>query len=228
VPGKGFGRRLAARDPVARSEQAHAHVARMEWKDAARCYTEAMELELTDDAEIWFEYAASQLLAKDRAGHRRACEHMLKQSQPKGPMRPYLVARAWTFAPVSETEIKHLFVAESEVNKNQAEYWAATQLGAMMFRKDYTKLAVRTLESGLATEGRPGRGVLSWLWLALCHQKLANPIEARRWLAKATDWLDQQGERMPLDPAAMGADRHSWLEAHILRREVEALLSSSK
>jgi hypothetical protein len=57
---------------------------------------------------------------------------------------------------------------------------------------------------------------------------MASPIEARRWLAKATDWLDQQGTQMPLDAQAMGAHRHNWLEAHILRREAEALLSSAK
>jgi serine/threonine-protein kinase len=219
---------LAARDPAAILEQAQAHVARQAWKEAARCYAEAMELEPTDDAETWFEYAASQMLAEDRAGHRRACEHMLAHCQPKGPMRPYLVARAWTLAPVSEIEMKHLFVAESEVNRNQAEPWAAIELGAMMFRKDYPKLALRTLESGLIADGRPARAVLNWLWLAMCHHKMASPIEARRWLAKATDWLDQQGTQMPLDAQAMGAHRHNWLEAHILRREAEALLSSAK
>lgn len=218
---------LAERDPAAKFKQAQAHADRQEWKQAARCYAEAMDLESTDDADIWFEYAASQLLAGDRAGHRRACEHMLSQCQPKGPMRPYLVARAWTLAPVSEIQMKHLYVAESEVNRNQAEFLAATQLGAMMFRKDYTKLAVRTLESGLVSEGRPGRAVSNWLWLALCHHKMARTSEARRRLAKATDWLDQQGGRMPLDPDTTGANRHNWLEAHVLRREVEMLLSTS-
>jgi serine/threonine-protein kinase len=219
---------LAARDPVAMIERAQAHVVHREWKQAARCYAEAMELEKTDDTDIWFEYAATHLLAEDIAGYRRACEHMLAHCQPKGPMRPYLVARAWTLTPVSEIEMKHLHVAESEVNRNQAEFLAATQLGAMMFRKDDTKFAARTLESGLVSEGRPGRAVLSWLWLAMCHHKTASPNEARRWLAKSTDWLDQQGGRMPLDPNTTGANRHNWLEAHVLRREVEALLASAK
>src|SRR5262249_31121471 len=160
---------------------------RQEWKEAARCYAEAMELEPTDDAELWFEYAASQLLAEDRVGYRRTCEHMFARCQPKGPMRPYLVARAWTLAPASETHMRQqLFrVSGIELNRIQAEFWAATELGAMMFREDRPTHAVRELEISLAADGRPGRAVLNWLWLAMCYHKMGSPNEARRWLAKA-------------------------------------------
>ena len=50
---------LAARDPVALFEQARAHVARQEWSKATACYAEGFKLEPTDDAELWFEYAAT-------------------------------------------------------------------------------------------------------------------------------------------------------------------------
>jgi hypothetical protein len=66
--------------------------------------------------------------------------------------------------------------------------------------------------------------VVNWLWLALAHQKLGSRNEARQWLARATDWLDQQGGRMPVEAREMGSHRHYWLEAHVLRREAEALL----
>ena len=62
------------------------------------------------------------------------------------------------------------------------------------------------------------------MWLALAHQKLGSPIEARRWLDKAANWLDQQGGRMPLETPDRGSHRNNWLEAHVLRREAEALL----
>jgi hypothetical protein len=42
-------------------------------------------------------------------------------------------------------------------------------------------------------------------------------------LDRANNWLDQQGGQMPLDEYAMGAHRHNWLEAHVLRQEAEAL-----
>jgi hypothetical protein len=67
--------------------------------------------------------------------------------------------------------------------------------------------------------------VLNWLWLALAYQKMGNPKEARRWLDKAADWLDQQGGRMPRESSVMGSHLHNWLEAHVLRQEAEALLA---
>jgi hypothetical protein len=66
--------------------------------------------------------------------------------------------------------------------------------------------------------------VLNWLWLALAYQKQGKAAEARRWLDKAANWLDQQGGRMPLDVNLMGTHRHNWLEVHVLRQEAEALL----
>ena len=51
--------------------------------------------------------------------------------------------------------------------------------------------------------------------------------EARRWLNKAQTWLDQYREGTP--PGAeqeVGLHMHNWLEANVLRREAETLLSS--
>jgi hypothetical protein len=53
---------------------------------------------------------------------------------------------------------------------------------------------------------------------------MGSPNEARRWLDKAANWLDQQDGRMPLDTLATGTRLHNWLEAHVLRQEAEARL----
>jgi hypothetical protein len=79
-------------------------------------------------------------------------------------------------------------------------------------------------ESSQMADGRPGRAVLNWLWLALAYQKMDKTKEARRWLAKAANWLDQQDGRMSPDLPFMKLHLHNWLEAHVLRQEVEALL----
>jgi serine/threonine-protein kinase len=218
---------LAARDPAALFDQARAHVARMEWEEAAKCYAEGMELEATDNGDLWFEYAAAQLLAGDRAGYRRTCAHMLGRCQPNGSMRPYLVACAWTLAPASITDLSkpHILSRNELLGRNQAEFWALTEMGALEFRTNQPRQAIKYLEKSLVADGRTGRAVLNWLWLALAHHKLGSPIEARRWLDKAVNWLDQQGERMPSENHFMGSNLHNWLEAHVLRREAEALLS---
>jgi tetratricopeptide (TPR) repeat protein len=216
---------LAARDPKAKVSQARAHVGRLEWKDAARCYAEAMELEPTENGDLWFELAATQLLAGDRPGYRQTCAHMLARCQPKGPMRPFLVARAYTLAADSTDDpTRPLLLSLNELERGGTEFWALTEQGALKLRTRQPRDAVTYLDQSLAADGRPGRAVLNWLWLALAYQKAGTPLEARRWLDKACNWLDQQDGRMPLDTPDTGAHRHNWLEAHVLRREAEALL----
>jgi tetratricopeptide (TPR) repeat protein len=216
---------LAARDPAAKFEQARTHVARTEWKPAAKCYAEGMELEPTADGELWFEYAAVQLLSDDRNGYRRACAHMLARCQPNGPMRPYLVARACTLAPdsVDDPELPGR-LSRDELARSPTAFWSLTERAALQFRGRPTQDVVTLLGHGLAADGRPGRAVLNWLWLALAHHQSGNTAEARLWLSKANQWLDQQGNRMPRDTRDLGLHRHAWLEAHALRKEAEALI----
>ena len=52
---------------------------------------------------------------------------------------------------------------------------------------------------------------------------MGKAAEARRWLDKAANWLDQQEGQMPLDER-MGSHLHNWLEAQVLRQEASTLL----
>jgi tetratricopeptide (TPR) repeat protein len=142
-------------------------------------------------------------------------------------MRPYLVARACTLAPGSTDDRNQPFsLAAKELHDSMRESWAQTELAALHLRADLPKTVVMHAEASLVGDGRPGRAVPNWLWLALAYQKLGNFDEARRWLDKAANWLDQQGGRMPRETTDMGSSLHNWLEAHVLRREAEALIQS--
>jgi serine/threonine-protein kinase len=216
---------LAGRDPVVRLDQARAHIARQEWREAVPCYAEAMELEPTDNGEVWFEYAAAQLLAGDRPGYRQTCAHLLARCQSASAISPYLAARACTLAPDSTDNPMQLArLSTREWERDDAAYWALTEQAALGVRTLRAAGAVGLLERSLVADGRPGREVVSWLWLALAYQTIGQPDEARRWLVRAANWLNQQGGRMPLESSAMGSHRHNWLEAHVLRQETEALL----
>jgi hypothetical protein len=78
---------------------------------------------------------------------------------------------------------------------------------------------------------RPGRGndpaVSTGLYKnALANQRLGKIEEARRWLGKAQSWLDQYRDGISARAEEkLGVHFHNWLEAHVLRREAEALLS---
>jgi hypothetical protein len=57
------------------------------------------------------------------------------------------------------------------------------------------------------------------------EQRLGKAEEARRWLGKARAWLDQYGDEMPVRAEEeFRLHLHNWLEAHVLRREAEALI----
>jgi serine/threonine-protein kinase len=215
---------LPERDPATQFALARDHVARSEWSLAANCYARGMELEPTDDGELWFEYAAVHLLTGDRAGYRKAYEHMLARCQPKGPIRRYLAARAGTLAPTWPDAPKRTLFDPGDGELNRGEVWALTERAALYCRGKEPREAVWNADHSLAVDGNTGRAVLNWLWLALAHREMGSPKEARRWLTKATDWLDQQGGQMPVDVLPLAFDRHNWLEAQVLRREAEALL----
>jgi tetratricopeptide (TPR) repeat protein len=85
--------------------------------------------------------------------------------------------------------------------------------------------AVELFQQSLRADAKPGRAVLNWLWLALAQQGLGKAEEARRWLDKATAWLDQYRDGMPARAEEeLGLDLHNWLEANVLRREAEAMV----
>ncbi len=74
---------------------------------------------------------------------------------------------------------------------------------------------------------RRSMAVLNWLWLAVAKQRLGKAEEARRWLNKAQAWLDQYRDGIPARAEQeLGLHYHNWLEAHVLRREAEALIES--
>jgi Flp pilus assembly protein TadD len=142
-------------------------------------------------------------------------------------LRAYHLARACTLAPdaVAEPSLPGR-LAETELKTSAGQFWSLTEQGALHYRAGRFKQAVLLFGQSLRADSRPGRAVLNWLWLALASQRLGKSEEARRLLNKATTWLDQHADGMPaLADEQFGLHLHNWLEAHILRREAEALLS---
>jgi tetratricopeptide (TPR) repeat protein/tRNA A-37 threonylcarbamoyl transferase component Bud32 len=207
-------------------EEGWEHAARRDWAPAADCYARRLTLGPTDDGHIWFEYAALSLLSGDRPGYVRACAHMTERCDKSGGPRAYHVARACTLAPdASALASLPGRSAQKELKEFGREFWSLTEQGALAYRAGRFQQAVRFFEQSLQADLRPGRAVVNWLWLALAKQRLEKAEEARRWLDKAQAWLDQYGDEMPARAEEeLGLHFHNWLEAHVLRREAEALI----
>jgi tetratricopeptide (TPR) repeat protein len=215
------------RDRAAQTELARDHASRREWNKAAACYDRVLNLAPTEAGHFWFEYAAVLLLSGDREGYRKACARMLQHCGETPQLRAYHVARACTLAPGSVADPAALGrLADKELREeNPEEFWSLTERAALLYRAGKFQEAVPLLEKSLEAEPKQGRAVLNWLWLALAKQRLGQAEEARRWLDRAANWLDQYKDGLAAYPEEpLGFHLHNWLEAHVLRREAEALL----
>jgi tetratricopeptide (TPR) repeat protein len=209
-------------------EQAYVQAARGQWNLAADAYARYSRVIKPGPtySHFCFEYAALSLLSGDRTGYTKACSHMVEEIGKPGGPRAYHIARACTLAPDAVTDASlPSRLAASELRSNAKEFWSLTEQGALAYRAGRFQESVPLFEQSLQANSKPGAAVLNWLWLALANQRLSKTEEARRWLDKAQAWLDQFGDGMPA-----GAEQtfelhfHNWLEAHILRREAEALI----
>jgi tetratricopeptide (TPR) repeat protein len=198
-----------------------------DWPKAADCYRQALKLRPTDNGHFWFECAAVSLLSGDHPGYARARAFLMDNGGKKDGPRAYHAARTCTLAggAVAETALSAR-LAEKELEEHAREFWSLTERGALAYRAGHYQEAVPFFEKSLDADSRPGSAVVNWLWLALAHQRLGRSEDARRWLDKATAWLDQLREGM-MDRAKedQGLHLHNWLEAHVLRREAEALIA---
>jgi tetratricopeptide (TPR) repeat protein len=213
---------IIAADP---KEQGPAFAARRDWAKAADCYARALKYGTENEGHFWFEYAALSLLSGNRPGYVKACAHLVERCSKDKEPRSYHVARACTLAPHAVEDISLPGrLAEKELQGSR-EFWSLTEQGALAYRASRFQEAVPFFEQSLRADSKPGRAVVNWLWLALANQRLGKAEEARRWLVKAQAWLDQYGDGIPVRAEEeLGLHLHNWLEAHVLRREAEAMI----
>ena len=79
--------------------------------------------------------------------------------------------------------------------------------------------AIRLLEKSDAASDWDGR-VTNWLVLALAHRALGHDAKARRWSDRAVTFLNHT--RPAVFDEAGSLRMSDWLEARVLRREIEA------
>jgi len=202
------------------------YAAQGKWAKAADSYSRALKLAPPGDGDLWFEYAAVQLLSGDREGYLQSRARMLELGTKQTPkVRSYHIARAWTLAPTGDEDIaKVSALSAQELKQSSTQFWSLTEQGALLCRAGRPKETVPLLERSLTANEKPGAVVLNWLWLAFAYQQLGKTDEARRWLDRARVWLDQLESDKLAPPDNSGLHHHNWLEAQLLRRELDALL----
>jgi tetratricopeptide (TPR) repeat protein len=174
----------------------------------------------------WYLNAPLRLELGDIEGYRRACREMLTRfARAKNPIIADRTAKTCLLMPGAVTDLKPVMkLADRAVTGTEKEgcyRWFLLARGMADYRDGRFASAITWLDKSLSADSdwRPlSLDATAHLFLAMAHQQLGRPAEARQALDKATKMMAQ---KLPDDP---GMDWDDWLRFQIVRREAEALV----
>jgi tetratricopeptide (TPR) repeat protein len=186
--------------------------------------------ELPTAPEQWFDLANMLLLGQDTELHARLCAHAFDQSAKlAGNERAaYLISRLWALAeePPPGTA-RALELAEQAVKANSAA-WNLHALGLASYRAGKYEDAIRDLNECVRGHPEWGAQVLNYQVLALAYHRLGKDAEARRWRARATEWIDRTAEEVSqAAPYSWPLHPHDLLAMWLLERELARALPAA-
>src|SRR5207245_1491470 len=116
------------------------------------------------------------------------------------------------------------------VNLKPNSHPSLNTLGAALYRPKRFEDCIKKLDEAIKVHGKGGTAA-DWLFLAMAHHQLGHAEEAKKWLAKAQQWIDQAAQEKPRGEAILLAVTPSWaerLELKLIRAEAEALLKEGQ
>jgi serine/threonine protein kinase/WD40 repeat protein len=199
------------------------------WQQAAADLAKVLELQ-EPDPWLCFEDAAVRLQLKDVEGYRKVCKRMLERFGESADVECVVaLAHACVLAPQAPGDARKIQqLAERRMALTPAPSghyeWSAHVLSLAHYRAGQPEKAVRLLETVLKDHPDWSCNVFNWLVLAMAHHRLNHDEEARTWLKKAWDWIE--------DKSRSRADKrgsHAWhwrvrLCMRLLREEAETAL----
>jgi eukaryotic-like serine/threonine-protein kinase len=204
--------------------QAYARLVR--WGEAAADFREAARLE-PDDPWAWVQLARMSLRQDDAGAYARVCRELLDRfGTTDEPGTANTVA--WCLVLKGTPAVDPwpaVRLAERAVAAMPEHAGYQGTLGAALLRAGRYDAAVARLEAGSRPDKPEASGVMAWLFLALVHQGLAHPAEARASLDRAVRWLDVHLPADPRRPAA-GVEL-AWdtrFDLQLIREEAEERL----
>jgi tetratricopeptide (TPR) repeat protein len=205
-----------------RHSEAAAAAAR--WDEAAAAYDQAVA-QFPEQWESWYHAALVHLLRGDHDGYRQLCTRALERFH--NTEDPFAAAYlAWAGALDAQANVdptRLLRLAERAAAADPDGYLMLRSLEAALLRAGQPEAALQRLtQATFVLQATP----MSWLLLALAHQRLGHAKEARTWLRQAQQWIDEATPSKPAGAAALpGPDNLPWTERlslQLLRREAEA------
>jgi serine/threonine protein kinase/WD40 repeat protein/Flp pilus assembly protein TadD len=218
--------RLAADEFEAWEELGTAHAELGEWDLAESHFKTATDRLSPGSVAVWEARAWLSLRRGDQESYRRVCADLLdRHARVTEPDQANVVAWTCAIAPSERIDrARAMLLADMAVWRQPDERNYLHTLACVLYRRGRYAEAARLLARSVAKHGKGG-DVWDHLFLAMAHQKLGRPDEARRWLKKADEWLAEAKAARVKDPSSPLLS--SWTErlgVQILRREAEELL----
>jgi WD40 repeat protein len=203
-----------------RVERAGVHAELGHWNRATADLTAALALR-PEDPQVWSYDALTQLAGGDTHGYRKTCAEMLHRfGGTDDPEVANTVARTFAQIPGAVTDpARPVRLAETALRFGHR--WT---LGEALYRAGRLDAAMKRLTDASVVQGGESRGS-GRLFLAMCHARLGHPVEARQWLQRAVQWIEQATNRKSEQGAPLPWDQR--VELHLLRGEAEAVLEQT-
>jgi Flp pilus assembly protein TadD len=198
-------------------------------KPAVADFARAVELGAAEPTFREIE-AALRAAAGDLAAYRRFCaEEVATVGSAPDPETANSAAWVCTYAPDTVAEWKPVVdLVEKALASNPNDWTYLSTQGAVLYRAGRFDAAIERLSVAVKNFGERGT-IWNWLFLALAHSRLGHMDEARQWLDKAAQWMEQPDEaKVAEDPMLFPLTWTRRLEIQILRREAEALLQGNR
>jgi tetratricopeptide (TPR) repeat protein len=155
-------------------------------------------------------------------------EALLQQTLPDDPFTSILRGSIRTLHVANEQEARDLLKLAQEGHRNNtAARDAKLNLGLAYYRNGQYEAALHWLEEALAVPSWWAEHAPTWAALAMCHEKLGNHDEARRWLAKSAWWVEftRQAAALPEFVGPYSLDYFQLLRSHLLHRQARTLIT---
>ncbi len=213
------------------------YLERGQWDKADADLARALELQPAL-LIAWQVRAVLRLAQRDRAGYRQTCASILERyGKTEQPSTAWTVAWICALAPGATAEPDRLVqLAETSVYFDSSyidpdlRYNYARARGAALLRAGLYGAAQEQLNE--AAQMRKWDTPTTWLLLAIAHHHLGQPEEAREWLGKAVQWVEESMQQAPERRAIPTFSWHrvGWAERQtfqLLRREAEELIQGA-
>jgi tetratricopeptide (TPR) repeat protein len=142
---------------------------------------------------VRYHLALVRLQVADREGYRKACAELVKGLDGAGnPALATWVADACILTPDAGVDLGPVVPwLERGAAQSSNRYIYLHRLGQALYRTGQWEAAVRELNKALPLRASEGWAE-DWLFLAMAHHRLGHGAEARKWLDRATDWMNRE------------------------------------